>query len=308
MVRTSHLVFALLLAASASSISTGEVYNFTSGLLIGLESNAKAPGPCYKAISGLTGDFEAIASDISRITQGDEAAVMQLLTDVTGTKRDVQAFNGTCDFTSLEAQIKVLLSPAGAKIISANYLKHVFSINKDLATVKDCSANYYSCGKASGEIIRDLVGWSLNTPHGLGASNKNTLEAFLTGLIKGLEANGEDECTQSLSDLTSDISDLLANIEQVIKGDSSALISIVMKLKKLKDSLKDINSCDFSGFVQKIESLFESNGYQQLIMNYLKNSKQIMADLAGIEACSTNLSQCGSDLGQVIRLLLNWGL
>jgi hypothetical protein len=307
MARTSHLVFALLLAASASGISTGEAFNFTSGLLLGLESNAKAPGPCYKAINGLSGDFEAIASDISRITQGDEAAVMQLLTDVTGTVKDVQAFNGTCDFASLEAQIKVLLSPEGAKIISANYLKHVIAINRDLATVKDCSADYYKCGKASGEIIRDLAGWSLNTPHRLGAS-KNTLDAFVTGLIEGLELHGEDECTKSLSGLTSDISSLIANIEKLVQGDSSVLISLVMQLKKLQDSLKDVNTCDFSGLVEKIEGLFEANGYQQLVMNFLRNSKQITADLSGIVACSSNLSQCGADLGQVIQLLLNWGL
>jgi len=254
MVKTTAVLICLLAAASATEISAGGIYNLTQGFLIGLEANPKAPGPCYKALEGISGDFEAIASDISRIAKGDEAAVTQLLTDVTGTVHDLRAFNGTCDFSTLEAQLKELLSPEGAKTISENYLKHVIVINRDISTLKECSANYYSCGKAAGEIFRLIVQWNLNTPH-LKGTQADT-ENFFNGLITGLQGATKSVCSTDLLALNTDVNDLIENIIKVINGDYSGLPSLLMAVKTLDDKFKKVDGeCSLSSLFQKIESM-----------------------------------------------------
>lgn len=307
MVKTLALFFAVLAASSATEISAGDIFNLTSGFLLGLEANSKQPGPCYKAIASISNDFEAIASDVSRITKGDEAAVTQFITDITGTVTDLRSFNGTCDFSGLETQIKALLSPEGAKIISENYLKHVIAINKDIATIKVCSSNYFNCGKAAGEIVRDITTWSLNSY--TARASKNDPESFFTGLITGLEKSGSDVCAASLNTLNTDSFTLIEDIQKVIGGNYSVLPSIMIKLNSFKNEIsKSTSECDFGTLVTDIDNLFTPEGIKAATMNYLTNVNKIQTYLKSIEVCSTNYNVCGNDLAQIVKLMLGWSI
>lgn len=307
MAKRLTLFCALLIAGSAADISAGGIFNLTQGFLIGLEADSKHPGPCYQAIAGLSNDFEAIASDISRISKGDEAAVTQLFTDVTGTVHDIRAFNGTCDIAALEAQIKALLTPEGAKIISENYLKHVIAINRDISTVKDCSANYYNCGKAAGEIFRDIVGWNLNIVQA--KLPKNNIESFINGLITGLDKNGIDTCSTSLTKLNSYANELAENIKKAVKGDTSVVPSLIINLKQVRSEHKKVMaSCDFNSFIEDVKNALTPDGTKEFMMNIMLNHAKIQSFIKSFETCSANTSKCGFDLGQLVQLLLGYSI
>jgi hypothetical protein len=61
----------------------------------------------------------------------------------------------------LIVDIKALTDSDGQSMLISRYLKHSAAINNDLATLKTCSADAYKCGKAVGDVVKNLVDFTI---------------------------------------------------------------------------------------------------------------------------------------------------
>lgn len=168
MVKASILLLSLVAFSSAFSadepvcITLADLQKFNTGVLDGLESNPSNPGACYKGFTVFNADADKVIADAQKLLDGDLSVFTALSADLDAALAQLKTLETPCNFAGLVAQIKALAGPDGQSILIANYLKHSVAINNDIAAIKNCSADSYKCGKAVGDSIKNLVGFTIN--------------------------------------------------------------------------------------------------------------------------------------------------
>lgn len=191
------------------------------------------------------------------------------------------------------------------------YGLHTKTIDKDIATLKNCSANYTACGYAVGEIVRLLIGWQLNANNP--AQNINYSSALLnwgvvtTGFISGLNNDGlnvKGACLKEVEKVAVFLSKAFNN-ELNLKGldDLNAFIS---SLEDFNLEENDIYSaCPFKKLLENVNGAMTQEGYEIFKENYFRHLPAIQTEIEFINRCSENLSACGQSASNIASHLLN---
>lgn len=145
-------------------VTLADLQNFTKGVLDGLETNPSKPGACYQGFTTFNTDVDKVIVEAQKLLDGDFSGLSQLTTDLNAAIAQLKSLETPCDFADLVAKVKVLAGPDGKSILISNYLKHALAINKDLDEIKNCSADTYTCGKAVGNAVKNLVGYTITSP------------------------------------------------------------------------------------------------------------------------------------------------
>mmetsp|Transcript_16905 Transcript_16905/g.30263 ORF Transcript_16905/g.30263 Transcript_16905/m.30263 type:complete len:176 (-) Transcript_16905:24-551(-) len=170
MVKASILLLGLVAFSTAFSadepvcVTLAQLQQFNKGVLDGLEANPSSPGACYKGFTTFNADADKVIADVQKLLAGDLSVFTALSTDLDAALAQLKTLETPCNFADLITKIKTLAGPDGQSILIANYLKHSVAINNDLAAIKTCSADSYKCGKAAGDAIKTLVGYTINPP------------------------------------------------------------------------------------------------------------------------------------------------
>lgn len=135
------MVGIILLLAVAQATWVEEIMRFSIGVLDGLDGSHS--GTCSKDLGALSDDLIAFSSALDHLFQG------------------IKLYEGTCTFDGLGEHITDLMRTTGYSQLAANYFTNMGEISAALGTLGDCSADYSKCGNSLGEVVRLLIGWSL---------------------------------------------------------------------------------------------------------------------------------------------------
>jgi hypothetical protein len=163
------LVAVVVLGSSADTqfcFTSAEVQNFTKGVLDGLETNPQTPGACYTGLTIFNTEAGQVVADLQKLLDGDLTVLTKLTTDLNTAADQLTSLETPCNLAGLIADIQALNGPDGQSLLIARYLKHSVAINNDLATLKTCSADAYACGKAVGDVVRNLVDFTITLKTG----------------------------------------------------------------------------------------------------------------------------------------------
>ena len=151
------LCVCLLLTPSASS----DALSFAEGFVLGLEKDPNAPDACASDSSTLFQDTENVISNVLQLMDGDTSVLTTLILAAQKLSRDLQSFNGDCNFTSLIANIESIFTPEGISKTIWTYLNNESTINTDWQTVQKCSQDFAACGQAAGQVFSLVTDWSI---------------------------------------------------------------------------------------------------------------------------------------------------
>ena len=133
----------------------------------------------------------------------------------------------------------------------------------------------------------------------------------VTGLIKGLEldTNSPGACANDLTSSEDDIQAVISDVTRIIGGDEMAIMQLLTDGESLISTLTGSNTdCKWSSLLTEFESLATEAGQKQILANVMANAGSLFADAKGLASCPTDLTGCGFQIGQIFRLVFNWGI
>jgi hypothetical protein len=290
-----------------ASFTPEDAMALAEGLLEGLQEDSSKPGKCYHDLFGTITNVEAIVADVKAILNKDTAAWTKFANDVQALLTQLKGFSPDCNFTGLISTLESFLTPEGVVVLFKNFIEHIAEVVSDAEALKNCSADYKTCGVKVGSIVRVLIGWHLNDPQ-LGGYHSD-FQSFITGLIGGLSGGQNSKCTQDLGGVEGDLDSLVTDIQKLIKGDVFVISHIYKLAKDIMGSLDSFApDCNIPALQATLQSLTTVEGWVNTLKNYVSNEAQINASLDGLKSCSSNYTACGTDVGTAFSLLLGWTL
>ena len=144
------------------SLMDANYANLLIGFIKGLQNDPSIDSQCVDDVSTFSVKAEKIGQDLEQIISGNTAAIFNLLNDLKAFQAEVPNFFEECNIVGLIDQIEVLSGPNGFFTIMNNYSKNQKAILADLAVTEKCEADFEACGVAIGDVVKRLVGWSIN--------------------------------------------------------------------------------------------------------------------------------------------------
>ena len=293
-----------LLGLSNATFTPADAEDLTEGFIQGIQANPSDPDKCSGVVNMINGSVVKLGQDVQAALAGNLTAVPKALNDIVNIMTQAQNATSDCDFSGLITQLKKIMGPDGAGIISWNYAKHLFTINADLDGIRNCPNNYKTCGKDIGEVLRLLTGWSLKSSLRVSTGNYD----FYGGVIHGLSKTNTSQCAKNWIGLEPQYDEISNDLKKLEGGDIFVIGSLV---GKIDDVEKDINSwntvCNYTGFENVFAGLLTKSGVDQVVTNYLTHYQKINADFGSIGGSASQSTQ-GYNLGEGVRLLLGWGI
>jgi hypothetical protein len=142
-------------------------------------------------------------------------------------------------------------------------------------------------------------------------ATQDNLKNFVTGFVMGIEKSEKNpsECAVDFNNADAAFMNVIDDIVALDAGDLSRAERLFDDATELYNSLKDSKDvCNYSGLAEIIKSLSTDAGRKAIEANYLKNQFVINVDLISLLGCSLDYKKCGHSLGEVVRLVLGWGL
>lgn len=139
----------------------------------------------------------------------------------------------------------------------------------------------------------------------------DTLRNLASNFIEGLREQGEvrSKCFNSTLDIVEGMLGVYRNIGEIVTGNTTLILQVLGSYGKLKDSFEDVfDDCDFSNFWETGEKMLSPMGASVLFLRYTTNQDLILAGLGTLSSCSADLSACGRTAGELLRVMLDWGL
>jgi hypothetical protein len=167
MVKASLLILSVVILGSVCAddtpvcITLADLQKFNKGVIDSLETNPSSPGACYQGLTTFNTEADKAIADIQKLLTGDLSVLSSFTTDLSAAITQLKSLEVPCKFSTLIADIQALTGPDGQSIVISRYLKHSAAINADLATIQNCSADSYKCGEAVGDVIKNLVTFTI---------------------------------------------------------------------------------------------------------------------------------------------------
>lgn len=273
--------------------------NFTQGLAAGLEVDQESAGPCLGAVGQVLTFISSVENDIAEMIHGKGNAgllgihISELVTAIVNSVPPCQYQSIIPDFQQLTWQQML-----------SNSVSHLTVLDSNIRNLSTCKSNAYTCGLSIGKICRYVFAWGVYAP----APPSGT---FLSGLLEGLETspNGADKCMEDLTSLGGEFTKTENDLKSLISGDIPAAFAVYSDLKSLLSSLSsDSSDCNFPQLLTTLDHFLTPSGLSQLISNIKSNRSEILQASAGLLHCSSNYASCGYSTGEVLRLVLDWGI
>lgn len=273
--------------------------NFTLGLAAGLEVDQQAAGPCLGAVGQVVGFVGNVETDIIALAEKKGSAgilaihISELVTAIV----DSVPF---CQYTTLLPAFKQLTWQQVLK----NAAAHVSALKTNGMNLANCKTNAYSCGQSIGKIVRYLFAWGVYAP-------QQSSGSFLSGLFHGLEntPNGADKCVNELNSLEGQWTQAIQDITSLLSGDVAASFALLSDFKSLLSAVQgDSQDCNLPQLGTIMWNMLTPQGVEQLVTNFHTNLEEIVQASAGFSNCGSNYSACGYSTGEVLRLVLGWGI
>lgn len=138
----------------------------------------------------------------------------------------------------------------------------------------------------------------------------DTLRNLISNFIEGLKEQGtQSKCYNATVDVVEGLVGVYRNIGEIVTGNTTLILQVLGSYGKVKDNFEDVlDDCDFSNIWEAGEKLLSPMGATVLFMRYSSNQDLILADLSTLSSCSADLSACGRTAGELLRVMLDWGL
>ena len=273
--------------------------NFTLGLAAGLEVDQQTAGPCLAAVGQVVGFVGNVETDINALIKQHGSAgllaihISELVTAIVNSAP-------LCQYTTIFPALEQLTWQQVLK----NAAAHVTVLKANGLDLVSCKTNAYSCGQSVGKIFRYLFAWGVYAPQ---PSSGN----FFSGLFQGLEntPNSADQCVEDLTHLQGLWAQAIEDVTNLVTGDVAASFAVLSDFKSLLSALQgDSQACNLPQLGAILSSLLTPQGVVQLATNFQENLATIVQASAGFSNCGSDESACGYSTGEVLRLVLGWGI
>jgi hypothetical protein len=301
-------------AVNQEPVTPTDALNFALGFIQGVETDPSAESQCATDLSNLVTGTDTLVNDVLAVLEGGQGAVFKLVTDLQNAKQLYEPVLGDCNFSGLEAQIQLLLSPKGYNILMANYFKNMQVVSVNIPYVEDCTSDYSQCGVSAGIIFKSLVGWSLNSQHGSVDSynvDPHSYIDFYQGFVAGLEANPNEPsaCANDLNLLLTNSDTLIADIEKALLQEKGAIVKLINDYNSFVSEIPNFSQdCNFASLYAQVQQLLGPDGFSILFQAYMKNNAAVSQDVDTISVCNEDLYACGSSLGDLVKIFIGWSI
>jgi hypothetical protein len=141
--------------------------------------------------------------------------------------------------------------------------------------------------------------------------NINDPIVFLNGLLAGLEQTpgSNAACVAKVGGLNLLIENVVVDIQGIMREDSSKVLALIVNLKAIEAKLPLLKiPCNVQALENTLKGLLTLAGFKALLTNLQDYEIVIKEDVSEMEYCFANLALCGENLGQIIKLALDWGI
>ena len=138
-----------------------------------------------------------------------------------------------------------------------------------------------------------------------------SVKDLFTSFAEGFRSQPEKQsaCFNSTMALVNDLVSLYNNVGELLTGNTSIVFTVLGSYGRLSNNFEDIlEDCDFGELLDKLEKLISPMGAGVVFARYSSNSDKFSAALTSFGNCSDDLKLCGSLAGELLKLMLDWGL
>ena len=146
-------------------------------------------------------------------------------------------------------------------------------------------------------------------------SGGSEIQAFITGLEKGLQKGGADACTEQIDALNADGQKVLADLKSLVEGHTSYAKELVADVDAIVKGIPAFNTkCQIGDLAkQLLELLNPKTGYDLMTKRIAANKGIIDASTVVIVGCygaphDCNWEDLGDAWGTIIRVVTQWGI
>jgi hypothetical protein len=298
------------------SVTMESGYVSTTAFLQGFVSGVEVPGSngaCVTDVNGMEPLFDEIYKNVVAVIGGDYLDVLDLVSEIKTAYSDITGFGSDCNVNGLVSVIESLGTLQGWSTVAENFMANFDTISTDAAAFLQCPSEAQQCGHSLGEILRLTLGWGLgstSTPMTKKFRETN-FTTWVQAFINGLEANpsANNVCATDLMSLSGNFESIYQDILSLEGGNTGALIALGADLKQLYTNLKAFSSpCNLQALETTLAGLMTPSGVTALIGNITRNWSSIATDAKNVQNCSADVAACGEGAGEIIQLVLGWGI
>lgn len=138
----------------------------------------------------------------------------------------------------------------------------------------------------------------------------DTLRSLVSSFVEGLrEGTTQSQCYNATVEVVEGVVGVYRNVGEIVTGNTTLILQVLGSYGKVKDNFEDVlEDCDFSNIWEAGEKLLSPMGATVLFMRYSSHQDLILSGLSTLSSCSADLSACGRTAGELLRVMLDWGL
>lgn len=141
--------------------------------------------------------------------------------------------------------------------------------------------------------------------------SSDSVETLVSGFISGLKEQGatQSKCYNSTLEVAQGLVGVYRNIGEIVTGNTTLILKVLGSYGKVKENFEDvIEDCEFADIWESAEKLFSPMGASVLFLRYTSNQEVLLGGLSTLSNCTADLKACGSSAGEMLRVMLDWGL
>jgi hypothetical protein len=286
---------------------------FIQGFVNGVETPGNN-GACVTDVNGMEPLFIDIYTNVKAVIGGNYFDILSLVSEVKTAWTDIEGFNGDCDVNGLISVIESLGTLQGWANVAENFMANIQTITTDAGAFLSCPSEAEQCGESLGEILRLTLGWGLGSTSSAPKSKPvrdTNLTAWVQAFINGLEVDpsANNVCGTDLLGMSSNFEALYQDILSLSQGNVASMIALAADAKTLWSKLQAFSSpCNLPALETTLQGLTTPTGITALIGNITRNWSSIATDAQTVQNCAANVAACGQSAGEIIQLVLGWGI
>ena len=308
-----HLVSGWSVNSSPFEHGYVSVPDFLQGFVQGVEV-PDSNGKCITDVSSIEPLFTSIYQDAVDVINGDYFDVISLISDVKTAISDIEGFDGDCNVNGLVSVVESLGTTAGWVTVAENFMANFGTISTDAAAFLQCPSNPTQCGYSLGAILRMTLGWGLGSDSAIAPKKRvadSNFATWMQSFVNGLEAepSSNNICANDLLGLSTGFESIYNDLISLSQGNSAALFSLISDAKTLLNNMESFSSpCNLPELESILANLATPGGVMELVNHVTKNWSALQADATNVQNCEANVALCGQSAGEIVQLVLGWGI
>ena len=298
-------MFVVALLAQSDSVTSNnysELKDFIQGFMDGYnDSKFNLPADCLSSDIQTELD-EAVIAMIQAILQRDVEKIYEqwdtLMDHLTEIIED-------CGLDEVSKNFREDVVSKGVFWVFKNFFIHAHDVEEKFSEMaRDIAeGKWYRAGDDLGILMRYIVPVSSQTYSFTPDNIAGLLEGFLKGICK--DPSNPGECYPVLNGLVISLDLVSKDLWDLIRGKAN-YVKMYEDAFKLYNDVKtaDLSVCGFKDLVNDISQL----SLTKLMDNYMENSEAIRSSLVGLKSCLPNFVECGTDAGELFKMIIGWSI